>query len=86
MSDLQIAGSPHSQPPGPQLSRPEETVTKIETMNARKSETAAKTVQRQANFSADRADALERQAEQLETRAANRAPNDLTGLLVDITI
>ncbi|MBN9673229.1 hypothetical protein [Roseibium aggregatum] len=66
--------------------RTEKVAQQAEAARARQSEAAAETVQRQANFSSNRAELLSEQAEKLEKRAENRNVDDGLGRYVDISV
>ena len=66
--------------------RTDQLAEQVKAINANQSEAVAKTVQRQAELSSNRAEVLSRQAEQLENRAATRSPENGLGNLVDIQV
>lgn len=80
------SGSSLAFQPTLQTPRTEQVAEQAKAMNARQSEAVAETVQRQANFSANRAESLSRQAEQLEERAQTRDPGEGLGNTVDISV
>ena len=72
----------------PSLTTPQtdRVAEQAEAIRARQSEAVAETVQRQAQFSASRAEFLSRQAEKLENRAENSAGTSGLGGRVDISV
>ena len=64
--------------------RTDQVAEQVEVVKAKRSEAAAVTAQRQAEFSTNRAEFLSRQAEQLENRAETRRLEDGVGLQVNI--
>ncbi|QDG75292.1 hypothetical protein [Labrenzia sp. PHM005] len=72
--------------PSLQVPRIDQVAEQAQTINAKQSAAVAETVQRQANFSANRAEALSRQAEQLQQRAQPADPGAGLGNRLDISV
>lgn len=64
--------------------RTDQVAEQVEVVKAKRSEAAAVTAQRQAEFSTNRAEFLSRQAEQLENRAETRSLDNGLGNQVNI--
>lgn len=78
-------GSSQAFQPSLAIPRNEQIAQQTQQLNARQSEAVAETVQRQADFNSNRAENLNRQAEQLEQRAQTDAGPGV-GSFVDITV
>lgn len=72
--------------PSLETSRVKQVAEQAEAIKARQSAAVADTVQRQANFSSNRAEFLSRQAEQLENRAQAQRQETGLGDRLDISI
>ncbi|MCV0425561.1 MAG: hypothetical protein K5905_08810 [Roseibium sp.] len=84
----EAVGSTTSKAFQPSLTTPQtdRVAEQAQAIKARQSEAVANTVQRQAQFSASRAESLSRQAEKLENRATTGAAGSGLGGRVDITV
>lgn len=68
------------------LQRTEESVEIIREVRSNTEQAVAQTVKRQADFSSNRAETLNRQAEQLESRVESRSAGEGLGNRLDISV
>lgn len=68
------------------MQKTEQVAEQAKAISASQSEAVAETVQRQAQFSASRAENLSAQAEKLEKRAETRSAGSGLGNRVDLTV
>ncbi|NVK36194.1 MAG: hypothetical protein HWE23_17050 [Rhodobacteraceae bacterium] len=67
-------------------SGPDRSQEKLEAVNARQQQVVAEVVGRQAEFSVNRAESLQRQAEQIQNRADTKTSQDGLGQQLDISL
>ncbi|MBD1546463.1 hypothetical protein [Roseibium aggregatum] len=67
-------------------SQRQKVAEQVERISARKEKTVAAVVQRQASFSANRAETLTRQAEKAQDRVESREARNGLGLRLDVSV